>query len=288
MAAAIATFGYNLGLYRYAAANYCSVMLKLATVQGHIEAGVAANGAHIRLMMQHAAAAGAQMIHFPEAALSGYPDLQVPDWHGVDWGAIERERESIAALAARLSLWVVLGCNHRLPPPHRPHNSLYVISDRGEVAGRYDKRLCSNAEVTWWYTPGTRPLVFDVGGIRFGTALCIEVTFPELFAAYERDGVQCVLLSSYGGDPAHRLLARAHAAANGFWVSHANVVACSARVPSGIIGPDGEMVASCRPGLPGVAFHVLDPTAPAYSGPTMVRSWRARARSGEIYAGLAV
>ncbi|MFE4336056.1 nitrilase-related carbon-nitrogen hydrolase, partial [Streptomyces sp. NPDC056831] len=72
------------------------------------------------------------------------------------------------------------------PPPHRPHNSLYVVSDEGALAARYDKRYLSNTELSYLYTPGTAPLVFEVDGIRFGTALCIEANFPELFEQYER------------------------------------------------------------------------------------------------------
>jgi predicted amidohydrolase len=43
---------------------------------------------------------------------------------------------------------VVLGSAHPLTPPHRPHNSLYVISDKGQLVDRYDKRFCSNTEIT--------------------------------------------------------------------------------------------------------------------------------------------
>src|SRR5208283_2672557 len=49
--------------------------------------------------------------------------------------ALPRRRDELAAtvaLAGELRLWTVLGSIHRLTPPHRPHNSLYVISNRGE------------------------------------------------------------------------------------------------------------------------------------------------------------
>jgi predicted amidohydrolase len=62
-----------------------------------------------------------------------------------------------------------------LSGPNRPHNSLYVVSDQGAVVERYDKRFLSHTEVRFLYTPGTRPVVFEVDGFRFGTVLCIEV-----------------------------------------------------------------------------------------------------------------
>ncbi len=264
-------------------------MITVATVQCSIGSAPVINGAHIRALMQRASAAGAQLAHFPEGALSGYAGREVWGWDAVDWNEIEAELDAIAHLAAQLRLWVVLGCNHALPSPHRPHNSIYVISDRGERRLRYDKRMCSNSEVTYWYTPGAEPLVFDVAGIRFGTALCIEAAFPALFAEYEAMQVQCMLLSCYSADPAHGLMARAHAATNCYWLSLSTPMSCSMTLPSQCVGPDGDVLAQCAPGGPGMALFTIDPDAAQYHIPLHLRRpWRARARSGEIYAGLAV
>jgi hypothetical protein len=41
-----------------------------------------------------------------------------------------------ASLAGTLGLWMFAGAVRYLPLPHWPHNSLYVISDRGELVGR--------------------------------------------------------------------------------------------------------------------------------------------------------
>lgn len=38
---------------------------------------------------------------------------------------------------------VVLGSAHRLSGAHKPHNSLYVLSDAGKIVERCDKRFCS-------------------------------------------------------------------------------------------------------------------------------------------------
>ena len=243
--------------------------------------------------MLRAAQGGARLVHFPECALSGYVDSEVSDWDQVDWAALAEELEQTATLARRLGIWVVLGSNHRLPPRRNgaqlwPHNSLYVISDTGVIAGQYAKRLCSNTELTYWYTPGKDPLVFDVDGIRFGCALCIEVVFPHLFTEYERLGARCVLLSSYSHDPIHGVMARAHAATNGFWVSHATPVACSRTLPTTIIGPDGGLIGECAAHKSGMLLHKIDPDAERYRVAIRVaRPWRARARSGELHAGRA-
>ncbi len=261
-------------------------MLTLATAQIDIAPDVHGNGRTIRDTMRQAAEAGARLVHFPEGALSGYVGAQISDWSHVDWPALRQELQNTAALAARLGIWVVLGANHRLRPPRWPHNSLYVISDTGILAGRYDKRMCSNTEVTYWYTPGKHPLVFDVDGIRFGCALCIEVVFPQLFAEYARLGVHCALLSSYSADPIHGVMARAHAATQCTWLSLATPTACAATLPSAIFGPDGHPVAQSPDAGPGILLHTIDPAAQRWHVPLRhARPWRARATSGEIYSG---
>jgi predicted amidohydrolase len=175
----------------------------------------------------------------------------------------------------------VLGSVHRLTPPHRPHNSLYVVSDRGEVATRYDERLLSSTKITHMYTPGSAPVTFEVDGMRFGCALGMEATFPEVFAEYERLDVDVVLFSTHGpGTPANNgpfaLQARAHAAGNSYWVSYAGTAQDAVNAPSGVVSADGEWAARCpRDATPAIAVVDLDDGA---GNPA--RPWRRTARSG--------
>ena len=145
-------------------------------------------------------------------------------------------------------MWVVLGSAHPLTPPHRPHNSLYVISDQGEVVNRYDKRFCSNTEITRFYSPGFEPVVFDVDGYRFGCAICIEVNFPSLFVEYDSLGVDCLLLSAWPVDSIFFLKARSHAAIHNYWLSLSVPAQSAELMPSAIIGPDGSEITSTAPG----------------------------------------
>lgn len=254
-------------------------MITLATLQADIDPDIRRNGAHLRAMMRQAAQAGARLLQAPEGALSGYVKAQIHDWAQVDWAALAEELEETAALAGRLGLFVALGCNHPLPG-RRPQNRLHVISDQGTVVASYAKRFCSHTEVTDWYTPGAAPLTFEVDGWRFGCAICIEVCFPELFAQYERLGVDVVLLSSYAPFAAHGVMARAHAATNCFWLSLSNPTACSSELAAGLFGPDGSLVDSCAPGAAGLLLNRLDRADPRYQvALTLARPWRTRART---------
>ena len=235
--------------------------------------------------MSSAKAAGRRLIHFPEGALSGYVKTQIRDWAAVSWSDVREELGAVADHAAHLGIWTVLGCNHRLTPPNRPRNSLYVISDKGALVGRYDKRLCSQTELADWYSPGADAVVFDIDGIRFGMALCIEVQFPELFIDYGKRGVECMLLSAYSDDQIYGLLARAHAATNDFWLSLSIPALPGNRLSAALIGPDGHLIARAEANLAGSAGGEIDKADPKFDiAINEARPWRAAARSGEIYA----
>jgi predicted amidohydrolase len=249
------------------------------------------SGQQIRGLMRDAHRAGARLVHFPESATT-CPDKRImsvdgpavvgpADWQRVDWSVLREELAATVALAGELRLWTVLGSPHRLTGSHRPHNSLYVISDRGEIATRYDERLLSNTKVNYMYTPGSTPVTFEVDGVRFGCALGMEAIYPEVFLEYERLDVDGVLFSTHGpGTPDNNgpfaLQAQAGAAGNSFWVSYAGTAQDAVNAPSGVISADGEWLARCpRSATPALVVADLDPGAENHARP-----WRRTARSG--------
>jgi predicted amidohydrolase len=257
--------------------------ITLATLQSPIAADVRANGREIRRLMRQARSGGASLAHFPEGALSGYTKSQIKDWGHVDWAALDDELRQTAALAGDLGLWVVFGCAHRLTPPHRPHNSLYVVSDRGELVTRYDKRFLSHTELTRFYTPGNDACVFGVNGWRFGCVLCIEIQFDEVFREYADRGVDGILFSSYSEDPMFGIQAQGYAASHGLWVSVAVPAQCAHAMGSRLIAPNGE-VQGTVPLAPGVLVETLDAGDRRWDvALNRAKPWRSLAREGGIY-----
>lgn len=252
------------------------------------------SGEQIRHLMQDAHAAGARLLHLPEGALT-CPDKKVmsstgpdnvgpADWDRADWTTLAEELEAIKVLAGELRLWTVLGSLHPLTPPQRPHLSLYIVSDDGAIATRYDERMLSNTKVSHMYTPGSEPITFTVDGVRFGCALGMEAVFPEVFLEYERLDVDCVLFSTHGpGTPANNgpfaLQSQALAAATSCWVSYAGTAQDAPNASSGVITPNGDWLTRCPPDpVPAITTADLDLTTENYARP-----WRRVARSG-LYA----
>jgi predicted amidohydrolase len=276
--------------------------LRLATAQVTLRedprdrAQLRQSGREVRELMRQASREGARIIHFPEGAtcsphkrtmsVTGPAEVGPADWDRADWQALRKEVTATARLARELRLWTVLGSVHPLTPPHRPHNSLYVISDRGELVTRYDERLLSNTKLSFMYTPGSAPVTFAVDGVRFGCALGIEVHFPEVFTEYERLEADVVLFSSTGSgnDPgaaaAFATEAQAHAAANSLWVSFA--LPAQQDAPAGIIAPDGRWAVRCPGyGYPALAIADLDNAPESRDiAVTKARPWRRLARAG--------
>ena len=255
------------------------------------------SGRAVRALMREAGARGARIVHFPEGALcfpgklvmsvDGPHAVGPADWSRCQWPVLRAELAAIAELAGALRLWTVIPSVHRLTEPHRPHNSLYVVSDRGEVVTRYDERLLSRTKVSYLYSPGVSPVTFEVDGVRFGCLLGMEIHYPELFAEYERLDVDCVLLSTSGtpGNLTAEAQVQGHAAFNGYWVSISGPAQDGVTAPTGVVAPDGDWIARCpADGSPSVAVVNLDDSSEsAASARTHARPWRRESRSG-LYA----
>lgn len=248
-----------------------------------------AGGLEIRRLMQQAHEAGAKLVHFSEGATcspgkrimseSGPDEIGPSDWKRCEWSVLREELEITRQLAQELGVWIVLGSVHELTHPQRPHNSLYVISNRGELVTRYDERMLSKTKISFMYTPGSMPITFKVDGIRFGCALGMECHFPEIFIEYERLNVDCVLFSTTGGssnDAAFTAETMGHAASNTYWVSYAVHAKPGLTAPSGIVTPDGQWATRCAAdGAP--SFAIVD----IHDNPSdLARPWRRTARSG--------
>jgi predicted amidohydrolase len=247
---------------------------RIAIAQLPITGDAHKNGERVRSAMRKAAKGKARLVQFPEGMLSGYAKNPIMDWAEVDWQVVHNELTSTMQLAAELKIWVVLGSAHPLTPPRWPHNSLYVISDKGELVTRYDKRIVSHTEVTRFYTPGYEPIVFEVDGFRFGCIICVEINFPELFIEYGKLGIDCLLLSAYPVDAIFSAKARAYAAIHNYWVSMALPSETAPFIQSALIGPDGEVVQAAAADQDMIISN-LDRSAPQFDiALTKSKPWR--------------
>ena len=240
-------------------------VLKIATCQFGVGPDLAANGEHIREFIRRADDDGADIVHFSECALSGYAGTDFESFDGYDWDRLRDETQKVMQAAAAAAVWVALGSSHRLTPPHKPHNCLYLIAPDGTLADRYDKRWCTPVDLKH-YTPGDRFVNFQLNGVTCSLLICFDLRFPEVYRALYKQGVQCIMQSFYNarqnGPSVHKHIMRqtmqCHAATNNMWVSMTNSSAWYCPYPSCFIRPDGKIARQLEMHREGMMINTVD------------------------------
>lgn len=285
IAVAIVTCSAVVGFSQDAAK---SGQLLVATCQFPVSGELAENADWIRRQMREAAEKNADIVHFSEVALSGYAGIDRPDMRNYDWQQHKREIQSIMRAAKELDQWVVLGSAHRLTGENRPHNSLYVISNKGEVVDRYDKRFCTTGDLKH-YSPGNHFVTFEIRGVRCGLLICYDIRFPELYREYSKLGVQVVFHSFHNarqkpGSIHPKIMpptAQARAASNGMFLSVNNSSAARSW-PSIFITPDGLIQQRLETDQPGVMVNRVNTQKKYYDAS---RAFRQQSIAGTLHSG---
>ena len=185
--------------------------LTVATCQFPISSDIRSNLRYVSRQIRTAKDRSADVAHFPEACLSGYVGVDFASFDGFDWSLIEESTREVLELARELGIWIILGSSHRLTAPHKPHNSLYIIDDLGEIVDRYDKMFCSGdpsgeTEDLAHYSAGDHFSVFTIKGVRCGALICHDYRYPELYREYKRRGVRLMFHSYHAGNIPPRAL----------------------------------------------------------------------------------
>jgi predicted amidohydrolase len=231
----------------------------------------AENLAAIATQTERAAAEGARVVVFPEAAMArfGIPLGPVAEPLDGPWA------NGVRAVAASSGVLVVAGM-FTPADDGRVRNTL-LITGRG-VDTHYDKIHLFDAfgfAESATVAPGGRTVTATVDGVVLGFATCYDVRFPELFRRLADEEARVIVLpASWGAGPGKpeqwELLVRARALDTTCWVA-----ACgqadpatvgeppATRAPTGIghsmlVSPLGEVRARQGTG-PGLLVAELDP-----------------------------
>ncbi len=141
-------------------------------------------------LIAKAAQRGADLIAFSEQFLTGWnpvPDLNIEDISGLTISALKK--------AARENCITVISGFREKNEKGLPYNSVVVIDSYGMIKGVYRKiHLFSPLHEDEYYTRGDSLLIFEIKGVRIGLAICYDLRFAELFLAYEKRGVDLVII----------------------------------------------------------------------------------------------
>jgi predicted amidohydrolase len=271
--------------------NQESGKIRIASCQFPVSSNIKENYRWIKDQIIEAKLKKADIVHFPECALSGYPGSDMNSLDNFDWDELFRATDSVMALAKELKIWVILGSMHRLSGSNKPHNSLYLINSEGEIIDRYDKRFCTASDLNF-FTPGDHFVTFKLNGITCGLLICYDVRFPELYREYRKLGADLIFHSFYnaraGKGSIHPVImhitAQASAATNYFYMSLTNSSAPESW-PCYFITPDGLIQNKLTENVPGILISDIDATEKYYDAS---KDHRSDAINGKLNSGVTV
>lgn len=243
----------------------------VATGQFSACADIEANIETMSTLTAEAAAAGAQVVVFPEAAMyKQKPDRSTPS-------VVELAQEldgpfvsAMAELARKHEVALVTGM--ATPGGTRAHNMIVVLDQTGAIIATYDKIHLFDAfqgKESDRYIPApltdvsSALVTVDLFGMRFGITNCYDLRFPELYRALADLGSQTFLVPAAWVDgPSKALhwdvLLQARAIENTSYVVGAGQSPPTGTGFSTIVDPFGARLATATE-AEGIAIARLDP-----------------------------
>jgi NAD+ synthase (glutamine-hydrolysing) len=220
---------------------------QLNTTVGDLDGNVA----RLARWTARATAAGADLICFPELAVTGYPPEDL---------ILRRafRRDTLAALN-ELARATADGCTVLVgfvdDTPQGARNAAAVLQ-KGQVSSRYHKIKLPNYGVfdeKRYFVPGSAGCIARVGTSTIGISICEDAWTPGApFDGYAAAGID--VLVNINGSPYHRHktserldICRARAHETGAWVVYVNAVGGQDELVfdggSMVVSPEGEIVA---------------------------------------------
>ena len=78
-------------LVSFSGKNHSEERLKVATCQFPVSGDIKSNADHVKRFIKEAARNKADIVHFSEAALSGYPPKDIPSFQNFNWAELRDE-----------------------------------------------------------------------------------------------------------------------------------------------------------------------------------------------------
>ncbi|MHA1566001.1 MAG: N-carbamoyl-D-amino-acid hydrolase [Alphaproteobacteria bacterium] len=247
--------------------------------------------ARLCAMMRQAKQGGAELVVFPELALTTFfPRWYFEDQAEID-GFFEREMPNPAVqplfdVAKDLKIGFNLGFAE-LTPEGCHFNTAILVDGGGQIIGKYRKiHLPGHRKEEKWrpfqhlekryFKPGDLGFrVFDGFGGRLGMCICNDRRWPETFRVMGLQGVELVMLGyntpvHYPPAPEHdhlqdfhnHLVLQAGAYQNGTWIvgvaKAGNEEGCDLIGGTCIVSPTGEIEEQCQTLADEVIIHACD------------------------------
>ena len=236
--------------------------MKITAYQFAVSSDVRKNMETIEKAIREAVDRQADLVVFPECALTGYPPMDMPSVAQVDFELAGECCEKLQDVCRETKTAAVVGMIAK--EGDRIFNRAVFFAPDGE-RGIYDKRAL------WgWdrenFVPGTRTGIIEYKGFRIGIRICFEVRFPEYFRELYRERTDADLVLFYDvaetDDTDRYDLIRGHlrtrAAENACTVISSNAIRPFQTAPTAVFGRSGQVLAECPRNTEGYTEFILE------------------------------
>ncbi len=217
--------------------------MRIAACQIDVAFGdVTRNLATIERELAAAASGGAQLVVFPECALTGYAFASEAAARQVAIEVRGATVDALVAAAQRRGTWLVVGTLERAGD--RLFNAALLIGPDG-VALHYRKLHLPFLGCDRFVAPGDLPLAVATTPLgRIGLSICYDGSFPETARVLKLAGAQLIVLPTNWPDAAK--ISRTHQSIVRAFENHVNYVACNRVGSEGGFGfPGGSQIVDC-------------------------------------------
>lgn len=217
-----------------------------------------------------AASFDVELLCFPEAYLPGMrgQGVSIPFY---EQAQLQAALTTVGQMAGEYGVGVIVPMEW--PSDHGRYNLVHVISPEGNILGRQCKTQLDPSEDDL-YVPGRGRQVFDIGGVKFGVAICHEGwRYPETVRWAASRGAQIVFHPQCTGSdqpgrtvrgwadpdgPYYEKAMICRAVENGIYFASVNYAFASQDSATSVIGPDGACLAHQPYGQPGLLVQKLE------------------------------
>jgi|688.fasta_scaffold54511_4 predicted amidohydrolase len=175
--------------------------MKLAMIQMQTSSSLEENLKKMRAFLEQAKTGGAELAVFPEMAYFSGTKEKIP----AITAQFSELKKKFEAWAKEMNLYFVPG-TLREPvegTQDRYYNTLLCIDPHGETFASYRKIFRFRANLphhrydeSRFCEGGTEAVVCEMGGIKWGLAICFDLRFPELFRTLRKKGARAFLIPS--------------------------------------------------------------------------------------------
>ncbi len=209
-------------------------------------ADVAGNRRRVVAKLEAAARAGAQLIVFPECALSGYVFDSASEALPASESVPGETSEVLSDVCRRHNVYAIVGLLER--DGDILYNSALVVGPQG--AQVYRKCHLPVLGIDRYVGSGQSLPIFDLPFARVGVLICYDIRFPEAVRSLTLRGADIVVVPTnwpQGADSAPEFLTRARAWENRIYVAACNRVGVEQGTRfigrSQVVAPDGAFLA---------------------------------------------